>query len=125
MNIATEYSNSETYRNLNQSRFFLMNRTAVHAVRVTVWKLPDIWKFEPLQETPEKSNRQIAAGLGVSDHTVGSQRKHLESAAQSAQLERTIGADGKERPRVTQREYTEAQLSNDRAVFHHFVVNYA
>ena len=33
---------------------------------------------QQLKETPEKSDRQIAAGLGVSDKTVGSQRKKLE-----------------------------------------------
>ena len=48
-------------------------------------------------ETPEKSDRQIAAGLGVSHHTVGAQRKEMESTAEIPQLKMSIGADGKER----------------------------
>ena len=42
--------------------------------------------LEQLRETPEKSDRQIAASLGVSDKTVGSQRKELESTAEIPQL---------------------------------------
>ena len=55
--------------------------------------------LEQLRETPEKSDRQIAASLGVSDKTVGSQRKELESTAEIPQLKTNIGADGRERPR--------------------------
>ena len=58
---------------------------------------------EQLKETPEKSDRQIAAGLGVSDKTVGTQRKEMESTAEIPQLKTNIGADGKERPRVVER----------------------
>ena len=54
---------------------------------------------EQLRETPEKSDRQIAASLGVSDKTVGSQRKELESTAEIPQLKTNIGADGRERLR--------------------------
>ena len=58
---------------------------------------------EQLKETPEKSDRQIAAGLGVSDKTVGTQRKEMELTAEIPQLKTNIGADGKERPRVVER----------------------
>lgn len=58
---------------------------------------------EQLKETPEKSDRQIAKALGVSDKTVGSQRKELESTAEIPQLKTNIGADGKERPRKVER----------------------
>ena len=58
---------------------------------------------EQLAETPEKSDRQIAAGLGVSHVTVGTQRKELESTGQIDQLATNIGADGKERPSQVQR----------------------
>ena len=54
---------------------------------------------EQLKETPEKSNRQIAKGLGVNDKTVGKQRMNLESSAEIPQLNYQIGTDGKERPR--------------------------
>lgn len=52
---------------------------------------------EQLKETPEKSDRQIAKDLGVSDKTVGSQRKELETTAEIPQLKKTQGSDGKER----------------------------
>ena len=63
---------------------------------------------EQLRETPEKSDRQIAAGLGVSDKTVGAQRKQLEGTAEIPQLKTTVGADGKERPRQVERKPTPA-----------------
>ena len=50
-----------------------------------------------LRETPEKSNRQVAEGLGVSHHTVQAVRAEREATGQIAQLEKTVGADGKER----------------------------
>ena len=58
---------------------------------------------EQLRETPEKSDRQIASGLGISHHTVNAQRQQLEETGQIAQLETTMGADGKERPRQVDR----------------------
>lgn len=58
---------------------------------------------EQLRETPEKSDRQIAAGLGVNHETVGAQRKHLESTGGIRQFATSIGADGKERPRQVER----------------------
>jgi hypothetical protein len=54
-----------------------------------------------LKMTPEKSDRQIADGLGVSHTTVSAQRSQLESTGQIGQLNKTVGADGKERPRHT------------------------
>jgi ParB-like chromosome segregation protein Spo0J len=53
---------------------------------------------EQLRETPERSNNQIAEGLGVSDHTVRAVRDDLEATSQIAKLEKTVGKDGKERP---------------------------
>ena len=61
---------------------------------------------EQLRETPEKSNVQIANSLGVTDKTVASQRKALEATSEIPRLEKTIGADGKERPRKTERKPT-------------------
>lgn len=58
---------------------------------------------QQLQATPKKSDRQIAKDLGVSHHTVSTQRENLESAGQIAQLDITIGADGKEYPRQVER----------------------
>ena len=49
---------------------------------------------QQLVETPEKSDRQIASGLGISHHTVNAQRRELESTGQIAQLETNIGLDG-------------------------------
>ena len=58
---------------------------------------------QQLRETPEKSDRQIAAGLGVSHVTVAARRNELERTGQIDQLKTNIGADGKERPRQVQR----------------------
>lgn len=52
---------------------------------------------QQLKETPEKSDRQIAAGLGVSDKTVGSQRKELERIAEIPQCSRET-TDGRTYP---------------------------
>jgi len=54
---------------------------------------------EQLAETPEKSDRQIAAGLGVSDKTVGSQRKEMERCAEIPHVEKTVDTLGRIQPR--------------------------
>ena len=46
---------------------------------------------------PTKSNRQIAEEAKVSHHTVGDVREGLEATGQVAQLDGTIGKDGKKR----------------------------
>ena len=53
-----------------------------------------------LRDTPDRSNCQIAVSLGVSDKTVGSARERLEETAEIPQLEMTVGADGKRRPKA-------------------------
>lgn len=77
---------------------------------------------EQLMETPELSDRQIAKAIGVSDKTVGTQRRDMESTAEIPQLETSIGADGKERPRHVERTayqenepYDEIQYTDDDA----------
>lgn len=70
---------------------------------------------QQLKETPEKSDRQIAAGLGVGHATVSRHRESLESSGELSHWDSSIGADGKERPRTTQREYTEAQQQEEPA----------
>ena len=52
---------------------------------------------EQLADTPDRSNRQVAKALGVSHHTVGDVRRNLEGTGQIAQLEKTIGRDGRAR----------------------------
>ena len=54
---------------------------------------------EQLKETPEKSDRQIAAALGVSNSTVSSQRKAMIADNQVCESHTSIGADGKVYPR--------------------------
>lgn len=49
----------------------------------------------------EHSDRQIARALGVDHKTVSSQREELQGTGEIPQLDRTMGADGKERPRST------------------------
>jgi N6-adenosine-specific RNA methylase IME4/DNA-binding CsgD family transcriptional regulator len=50
-----------------------------------------------LAETPEKSDRQIAAGLGVNHKTVGAQRATLESIGEIPQCDRAT-TDGRKYP---------------------------
>jgi N6-adenosine-specific RNA methylase IME4 len=61
---------------------------------------------EQLTETPDVSDRSIAAALSVSPTTVGSvrrQRKGASSTVQNGQLESRIGLDGKRRRMPTAR----------------------
>lgn len=73
---------------------------------------------EQLRETPERSDRQIAGELGVSNPTVSATRKKMEEAGQLLKINSSIGADGKERPRQfgrkqSQREYTTEEIVAD------------
>lgn len=52
-----------------------------------------------LKMNPERSNRELGRVSGVSDHTVANIRDELESTAQIAQLDKTVGKDGKARTR--------------------------
>lgn len=54
---------------------------------------------DQLRETPDRSNRWIGKQLGVSHHTVASVRTEMESTGRCAQFEKTIGEDGKARPK--------------------------
>ena len=58
---------------------------------------------EQLRETPEKSNVMIANALGVTDKTVANQRRIMETTSEIPMLKKTVGADGKERPRQVER----------------------
>lgn len=51
------------------------------------------------QADPTRSDRQIAAAVGVAPNTVTATREVMEGTAQIAQLAATTGADGKVRPR--------------------------
>jgi ParB-like chromosome segregation protein Spo0J len=50
---------------------------------------------EELKENPQRSNRQVAAELGVSNVTVGAVRDHLVSTAQIEQSTKRLGKDGR------------------------------
>ena len=52
-----------------------------------------------LVETPEKSDRQIATGLGVDHKTVGTQRQELEQRGEIPHIEKTVDTLGREQPR--------------------------
>ncbi len=54
---------------------------------------------QQLKETLEKSDAQLAKGLGVSDKTVAKQRQDMESTSEIPKLGTRVGADGKERRR--------------------------
>jgi ParB-like chromosome segregation protein Spo0J len=65
-----------------------------------------------LKETPQQSNRQVGAALGVNHETVKAVRTELESTGEIRQLERTVGRDGKSRPAVLCR----TQAEGDRTI---------
>ncbi len=50
-------------------------------------------------ETPEKSDRQIAAGLGIAPNTVSNHRRDLERRAQIAHIDKSTDTLGREQPR--------------------------
>ncbi len=50
-----------------------------------------------LKRTPEQSNRQIAATVGVDHHTVATVRRDLQSTGEFPQLPKTVGRDGRAR----------------------------
>ena len=56
-----------------------------------------------IMETPEKSNRAIAANLGVSDPYVGKVRKQMESSGEVLTVSTSTGKDGKVYPRQVER----------------------
>jgi len=53
---------------------------------------------QALKAEPEKSNRQVAAEVGVDHKTVAAVRAEQESTGEIPQLDETVGADGKARP---------------------------
>lgn len=54
---------------------------------------------DQLRETPERSDRWLGKMLGVDGKTVASVRAELEATAGFPQFNRTVGLDGKSRPR--------------------------
>jgi hypothetical protein len=54
---------------------------------------------DQLRETPGRSNRLIGKQLGVHHATVAGVRAEMEGTGQIDQLERTVGSDGKYRPK--------------------------
>lgn len=54
--------------------------------------------MDQLRDTPEQSNRQIAAGLGVDDKTVGAVRSELETGAEIPHQATIVGKDGVSQP---------------------------
>lgn len=84
-----------------QSPLWLLNMIRGAAYSPAVHATVTSWSTTPAQgaEAHEAmmADRQIARGLGVSHHTVNAQRQGLERTGQIAQLEKTVGADGKAR----------------------------
>jgi hypothetical protein len=53
-----------------------------------------------LKAKPEQSNRKIAKQAKADDKTVANVRRGLEATAEIPKLKKTIGADGKSRPKI-------------------------
>lgn len=69
---------------------------------------------DQLSETPNRSNRVVAKGLGVHHATVAVVRADLESTGQIIQLKKTMGADGKVRSAFKQspaHDFTKAEVN--------------
>jgi hypothetical protein len=54
---------------------------------------------DQLLETPDRSNRWVGKRLGVSHPTVASVRAEMEATGKVFQFDRTLGSDGKYRPK--------------------------
>lgn len=75
---------------------------------LTTWQKRELIE-ERLKLAPEQSDRQVAQISGADHKTVGVARKRLEETGEIPQLETSVGADGKERPRrpkAQEREHT-------------------
>ena len=83
----SEVQKREQARKLNMARRQLTREQRQELIR------------QQLMDTPEKSDRQIAAGLGVSDKTVGAQRKELERCAEIPHVNKVVDSLGREQPR--------------------------
>ena len=53
---------------------------------------------EQLKETPERSNNQIASGLGVDDKTVGKVRREMEDRSEIPNVTTTTDTLGRQQP---------------------------
>src|SRR5262245_55699838 len=62
-----------------------------------------------IKAAPEKSNRQIGKQIGASHHTVKEERTEMEGTRQIAQLQKTVGADGKARTQPAKKAKPEAK----------------
>ncbi len=67
-----------------------------------------------LRETPAHSNAQISRGLGVDDKTVAKVRNGLEATSEIPRLDKTLGADGKERRRPVRTAYVDPSPDGER-----------
>lgn len=83
----SEVQKREQARKLNMARRQLTREQRQELIR------------QQLMDTPEKSDRQIAAGLGVSNSTVSLARKDLTESGQVCESHTSSGADGKQYPR--------------------------
>jgi hypothetical protein len=86
-----------TYADTTQDPYDLALSLNVHRRHLTGEQKREVIA-KVLAARPERSNRQIGKQVGASPHTVGSVRAELESTGQIAQLKKTTGADGKDRP---------------------------
>jgi hypothetical protein len=64
-----------------------------------------------LKLDPSKSNRQIAAVVGVDHKTVGAVRKEAEATGEIPQLTKTTGKDGKARKQPTSKPKVEPKIT--------------
>jgi hypothetical protein len=68
---------------------------------------------DQLHETPARSNRWVGKQLGVSHPTVASVRAEMEGTGKLFQFERTVGSDGKSRPKRLFQNPPELRRPND------------
>lgn len=94
----TDYPVEKVY-GLSESEKRQMARTLNIARRHLNQEQRRVLIQEQLKDTPELSDRAIAATLGVSDKTVGHQRRELERRAEIPHIKKTIDTLGREQPR--------------------------
>lgn len=96
----TEEQKREHARKLNMARRQLTREQRQELIR------------QQLQETPERSDRQIAGALGVSNSTVSLARKDLIESGQVCDSNTSIGSDGKTYPRQVEHKSDPITLYN-------------
>ena len=69
-----------------------------------------------LKEMPDKSDRQLAEGLGVTNKTAGATRDHLESREEIPHVYHSVDKQGRKQPRKRKYQYVDESKEGEAAI---------